>query len=200
MKNKTVLRGGLALAAALVLAIALLAGTAKPHLYPVLVVTQPVPAGAQVAATDLGTLFVAVVPAGALTNPGAVAGQYAQVPLYPGDTLTASQIGQPFGPGTGQVQVVVPVSPAESALANVGQTVAVYGSTTSTDPNHLATVKDLVPRAKVTGIYTSAAVAITPQAPGTPALVSLAVTPAQAAQLLPYLAGQGGSVWLVALP
>ena len=63
----------------------------------------------------------------------------------------------------------------------------------------LPTITQLGASAKVVGVYTAGAVAITAQVPGAPALVALAVKPAQATAVLPYM-GQGETIMLVARP
>ena len=198
MKNKAVLRGGVALLAALALAGFVLHSTVRQRLYPEVLVTQSVPIGTQIAAQDLGTLWTAAAPSGAIVAPSSVVGRYAQVPLYAGETLTATQVGPPLHAGHGQVQLVVPVSAAQSALATVGDMVAVYATTAPTGQQ--ASVTEIIAAAVVIGTYTSAGVPITPQAPGTPALVALAVSPAQVAAILPYVSGQGSALYLVRQP
>lgn len=195
MNNKAVLRGSLSLVVALALAGFVLHSIARQRLYPQVLVTQSVPVGTQIAAQDLGTLWTIAVPSGAIVAPSAVIGRYAQVPLYAGETLTAAQVGPRLHAGHGQVQVVVPVSAAQSALAMVGDTVAVYATATST--RQQASVTEIIASAVVIGTYTSAGVPITPQTPGTPALVALAATPAQVATILPYVSGQGSALYLV---
>ena len=197
--QKTLLRGGLALVAGVVMAGVILAGVQKPHVYQVPVITQAVPAGQMVTAADLGTMLVTLPPAGAIVQESAIVGQYAQAGLYPGETVTPSQIGHnSYGAGAGQVRVVVPVTAADSALAITGETVTVYGTMPGAS-GALPTVTQLVASAKVVGVYTAGAVAITAQAPGAPALVGLAVKPAQATAILPYM-GQGATIMLVARP
>ncbi len=196
MKNKALLRGGAALLAALALVAFVLHSTARQRLYPEVLLTQNVPTGSQIAAQDLGTLWTVSVPQGAIVNPASVIGRYAQVPLYAGETLTAAQVGPPPHAGPGKVQLVVPVSAAQSALASVGDTVTVYASRAQTGQPQ-ASVTEIVAGVRVLGAYTSAGAPITPQAPGTPALVALAVTPAQVSALLPYVSGQGSSLYLV---
>jgi len=195
VNNKAVLRGSLSLVVALALAGFVLHSIARQRLYPQVLVTQSVPVGTQIAAQDLGTLWTIAVPSGAIVAPSAVIGRYAQVPLYAGETLTAAQVGPRLHAGHGQVQVVVPVSAAQSALAMVGDTVAVYATATST--RQQASVTEIIASAVVIGTYTSAGVPITPQTPGTPALVALAATPAQVATILPYVSGQGSALYLV---
>lgn len=194
--QRTLLRGGLALIAGALTAGVILAGVQKPHLQSVPVIVQAVPAGQMVTAGDLGALLVALPPAGAITQPSAIVGRYAQVGLAPGETVTAALIGRSYGPSAGQVRVVVPVTAADSALAVTGETVGVYGTMPAAS-GALPTVTELVPSAKVVGVYTEGAVEITPEAPGAPALVALAVTPAQATAILPYM-GQGETIMLVA--
>ena len=196
--QKALTRGALALVAGVVMAGVILAGVQKPHVYPVPVIVQTVPAGEMVTAADLGTMLATLPPAGAITQKSAIVGQYAQVGLYAGETVTPTQIGRSYGAGAGQVRVVVPVTAADSALAVTGETVTVYG-TMPTASGALPTVAQLVPSAKVVGVYTAGAVAITAQAPGAPALVALAVTPAQATSVLPYM-GQSETLMLVARP
>lgn len=132
-----------------------------------------------------------------MTQASAIVGRYAQVNLYAGETVTSTQIGRRYGAGTGQVEIVVPVTAAGSALAQVGQTVAVYGALPGTSGGTDA-ITELVASAKVIGVYTQAAQAVTPQTPGTPALVALAVSQQQAQAILSY-EGSGASVTLVAL-
>ena len=194
--QKALLRGGLALVAGVVVAGVILAGVQKPHVYPVPVITQAVPAGQMVTAADLGTMLVTLPSAGAIVQESAIVGEYAQVGLYPGETVTSALVGRSYGVGAGQVRVVVPVTAADSALAVTGETVTVYGTMPGAS-GALPTVTQLVPSAKVVGVYTAGAVAITLQAPGAPALVALAVTPAQATAILPYM-GQGETILLVA--
>ncbi len=196
MKNRALLRGGAALLAALAVVAFVLHSTARQRLYPEVLLTQNVPLGSQIAAQDLGLLWTTAVPSGAVNTTSAAIGRYAQVPLYAGETLTAAQVGPPPHAGPGQVQLVVPVSAAQSALASVGDTVTVYASRAQTG-QPLASVTEIVAGVRVIGAYTSAGVPITPQAPGTPALVALAVTPAQVSALLPYVSGQGSSLYLV---
>ena len=196
MKNKALLRGGAALLAALALAAFVLHSTARQRLYSVVAVTQSVPVGTQIVDQDLGTLWTVAVPAGAIVAPSSAIGRYAQVPLYAGETLTAAQVGPPPHAGPGQVQLVVPVSAAQSALASVGDTVAVYSSRVQTGQQQ-ASVTEIVAGVRVLGTYTSAGLPITPQAPGTPALVKLAVTPTEVSAILPYVTGQGSSLYLV---
>ena len=198
MKNKTVLRGGLALLAALTLAGFVLHASGRPRLYSVVLVTHSVPLGTAIAAQDVGTLEVASLPAGAVTSLASAIGRYAQVPLEAGGTLTAAEVGPPLHAGRGQVQVVVPVSAAESALAVAGDLVAVYGTTAP--PGKQTRVTEIIPQALVLGAYTSAGNPITSLTPGTPALVALAVTPAEVAAILPYASGQGSSLYLVRQP
>lgn len=199
MKNKALLRGGGALLAALALAAFVLHSTARQRLYSVVAVTQSVPVGTQIADQDLGTLWTVAVPKGATVKASSAVGRYAQVPLYAGETLTAAQVGPAPHAGPGQVQLVVPVSAAQSALASVGDTVAVYASRAQTG-QPLASVTEIVAGVRVLGAYTSAGAPITPQAPGTPALVALAVTPQEVAAILPYVSGQGSALYLVRQP
>ena len=193
--QKTLLRGGLALAAGALAAGVTLAGVQKPHLRPIPVIVQAVPVGQVVTAEDLGTILVALPPAGGITQSSAIVGEYAQVGLTPGETVTAAQLGRSSGPAAGQVRVVVPVTAADSALAATGETVVVYGTMPAASGT-LPTVTELVPTARVVGVYTEGAVAITAEVPGAPALVALAVTPAEAMAIMPYM-GQGETIMLV---
>ena len=196
--QKALLRGGMALVAGVVMAGVILAGVQKPHVYPVPVIVQTVPTGQMVTAADLGTMLAALPPTGAINQESAIVGHYAQVSLYLGETVTPAQIGRSYGAGAGQVRVVVPVTAADSALAVTGEVVTVYGTMPGAS-GALPTVTQLVPSAKVVGVYTAGAVAITAQAPGAPALVALVVKPAQATAILPYM-GQGETIMLVARP
>ncbi|MHB1787602.1 MAG: CpaB family protein [Acidimicrobiales bacterium] len=200
MKNKTVMRGALALLAALALVGFVLHSTVRQRLYPVLLVTQHVAMGAPIGPQDLGTLYVAAVPYGAATNIASVSGLYAQVPLDAGSTLATAEVGPPLHAGHGQMQLVLPVSAAQSGLVSTGEMVSVYAMTAGASQQ--SSVTELIPSARVLGAYTASGSPITAQAPGSPALVSLAVTPAQAATLLPYVSGsgQGSSIWLLRAP
>ncbi len=196
--KKPIWRALLALVAAVAVAGVVISHTEHRRLYPLVTVVQAVPVGGQITAADLGTVLVAAVPPGAVTSPMSVVGRYAQEPLAPGSTLVTTEIGPPLRAGHGEVRVVVAVTASASALATTGETVSVYGVVPG--PNGaLPTVTLLAPAARVIGVYSSGAVPITSQAPGAPALVALAVTPAQATAILPYMT-QSQAVVLVALP
>lgn len=190
-------RGAAAVAAGLVVSVLLLSASTPPRLHPVAVVTTAVSAGTVLAAADISNLMVAAPPAGALTVEQAE-GRYAQTPLYPGDTVSAEQVGPSWGAAAGDVKVVVPVTAAGSALAQPGGYVEVYGMTTAAIGSAPA-VTLLAPRAKVLGVYTTSATPITASSPGAPALVALAVTPAEAQAIVPY-EGSGATVTLVDIP
>ncbi len=196
--KKPIWRALLALVAAVAVAGVVISHTQHRHLYPLVTVVQAVPLGGQISAADLGTVLVTAVPQGAITSSMSAVGRYAQEPLAPGSTLATAEVGPPLRAGRGEVRVVVSVTPSSSALATTGETVSVYGVVPG--PNGaLPTVTLLAPAARVIGVYTSGAVPITTLAPGAPALVALAVTPAEATAILPYMT-QSQAVVLVALP
>jgi hypothetical protein len=137
----------IALAAALVgagiLASAVLYQRAD-HQVPVLLVTQAVPAGAVITASDIGTTTIAagpnvkVIPA---RQEAQVIGLVAATPLSPGTLLAASELTSRLAPGPGQELVPVPLKPSSlpaSGLEPGDQVLAVptsaSGSGTSAAP------------------------------------------------------------------
>ena len=199
--RRTIWRGALALLAAIGLGVFLLATTAQPHLTRVVVVTHLVAAGDPVTGTDLGWLTITgQAPSGVLTATPAP-GELAQAPLYPGETLTASLLARTYaGLPRGRVRVVVPVSAAQSALAQVGSRVDVMASLhQSNGPTLIETAATRVP---VVGVYNATGGAVVTSGTGAaaPGLVALAVTPTQLGNLMPLLtaaSGSGTAYWLV---
>lgn len=198
--RRTVWRGALALLAAVGLGVFLLATTARPSETRIVVVTHPVAAGAPVTAADLGWLAVTGhVPPGVLTGlpaPGALA----QAPLYPGETLTAPLLARTYaGLPRGRVRVVVPVSAAQSALAQTGSRVDVLASVPQ--PHGPTVLETVATHVLVVGVYTTTGGPVVTAGTGAaaPGLVALAVTPTQAMVLLPLLtaaSGSGSAYWL----
>lgn len=202
--RRSLVRGLIALGVGLVALVVLIATTSRPKLYSVITVTQPVAAGSVISPNDLGSVSVASVPSGAVTDARAVVGKYAETPLYPGETLSASAVGSTYGIGHGLVNLTIPVSPAQSGLVLVGDYVDVIGEVSNPNAGTTAAVLPVVSGVRVTGVYTSSAAPITAQSLATssstssaPALVSLAVTPAQAEKIAAYAGQNGDSVWLV---
>jgi SAF domain len=85
------------------------------HQVPVLLVTQPVPAGSVITSSDIGTASVAagpgvqVIPA---RQESQVIGLVAATSLQPGTLLTASELTSKLAPGPGQELVPVPLKPS----------------------------------------------------------------------------------------
>ena len=84
MKTNPLLRGGVALVAALLLAGFVLHASARPRLYSELLVTTKVPIGTQVTAEDLGTLWTIAPPVGAIALPLIILLALAKVQKRPG--------------------------------------------------------------------------------------------------------------------
>jgi hypothetical protein len=103
-----------AMAGAGVLVSAAIYGRAD-HRVAVVMVTQPVTAGAVITAADLGTTSVSVgagirvIPAAQITQ---VSGEIAAVALRPATLLTPADLTTAQPPGPGQVLVPVPVKPS----------------------------------------------------------------------------------------
>jgi hypothetical protein len=89
--------------------------SATNHQVPVLVAQADVPAGALIAAADVGTASVSVgagvqvIPASQLRQ---VVGQVAGSALHPGMLLTAAELARQRPPAPGQVLVPLPVRPS----------------------------------------------------------------------------------------
>lgn len=202
--RRTVLRGLLALLAAIVSAVFLVATTARPRLVPVVSVTATVPEGSVVSPTDLGTLYVTDPPPTAIRTPASAIGLYAETTLEPGQILVQSDLGRSFGPGKGKVEVTIPVTPAESDLASVGDVVDLVGYLPPTTPNSRSAVLPLAQGVKVIGVFTSSGAPVTSSGTANgsvaPALVQVAVSPQQAAAIIPFVSQSGASVWLVEDP
>jgi len=85
------------------------------HQVPVVMVTQPVPAGAVITAADLGTTSVtvgrgvSVIPAAQLSQ---VSGEIAAVTLRPGTLLAAADLTTSQPPGPGQELVAAALKPS----------------------------------------------------------------------------------------
>ena len=202
--RKNIFRGGAAMAAAVLAFVVLSAITVKPKLVAVIQVVQPVPAGQPITKKDLGTLWVKdPLPIGMLLAKTSVVGELAQVPLSPGQTLAAGEVARTFGGvPRGDVQVVVPVTAGQSALTQPGQRVDVLGvAKTAQGQTTTLSVIPLVLSASVLGVYTQSGgpVVTTGANPAAPGLVALAVTPAEAQALIPYLT-QSSDFWLVLDP
>lgn len=202
--RRSLVRGLIVAGVGLAAMIVLVLTTSRPALHPVVVVTQPIAAGSVLSAADLGTMDVVNVPSGVVTSPGSVVGKYAQAALYPGETLPQDAVGAGYGLGKGLVEVVVPVSAAQSGLVFTGDWVDVIGEQTSTAQGATATVTPIVSHVLVTGVYTSSGAAVTQQSLAAssssstaPSLVALAVTPSQAETITSYAGQTNDSVWLV---
>ncbi|WP_020375081.1 SAF domain-containing protein [Sulfobacillus thermosulfidooxidans] len=202
--RKNVFRGLLALIAGAGSFLALVLTTQKPHLVSVVDVTHSVAAGQPVTRQDVGTLWIkAPVPTGVLTDPQQVIGRLAQVPLYPGQTVTAGTVGQTFGGvPAGDVKILVPVTASQSALVTPGAQVDVLGVAKTAQGNAMATaIVPLALHVTVLGTYSASGspVVTTGSTAAAPGMVALAVSPSTAQTLLPYLT-QSSDYWLVLDP
>lgn len=144
----------IALAAALVgagiLASAVLYQRAD-HQVPVLMVTQPVPAGAVITTSDIGTTTIAagpgvhVIPA---RQESQVIGLVAATSLQPGTLLAASELTGKLAPGTGQDLVPVALKPSSlpaSGLEPGDQVLAVPTAASGSGTSAAAALTSPVP-------------------------------------------------------
>lgn len=148
----------------------------------VAVVTQPVAAWTPLSPTSVAWLRVANPPAGAITQPQAMAHFITNAPLAAGTILTLNDNWSvnPNGLHAGEVQWIVPVTESTSGLAGVGQRVDVW-DVANGQPILIAQ------GVRVIGLFTSN---------GQPILAS---TPAMAASSTGDSTNNPGSVGLMAL-
>jgi pilus assembly protein CpaB len=198
--RSTWIRAVVAALAAIGAAVVLQGMVRRPAVARVWVVTAPVAAGTAIAPGDLAPLAViAPPPPGALTPRTPVAGLLAQVPLAPGQTLTAADLGRTYlGVPRGRVALTLPVAAAQSALATPGDRVDVLAAAATGKGLGLAVV--VAAGVRVLAVASSAGAPLTPGSGTAPGLVTLAVTPGQAAALVPLATASGTAFWLVRDP
>ncbi|MHB1926589.1 MAG: SAF domain-containing protein [Leptospirillum sp.] len=187
---------------ALAAMIFLIANTSRPKAYQVYTVTAEIPVGSVITSNNLGTISVmGGVPSGAIPSTQSVIGQYAQTTLYPGQMLVSQDVASTFG-GTpaGDVSLMMPVTAAQSALVGPGQYVDVMGFVAGAASGAAPNVVPLATHILVLNTYTSGGAAMTgTPATSAPGMVELAVTPAEAETLLPFMSN-ASDYWLVLDP
>ena len=199
--SKNLVRALLSLAAAVVAAIVLTMMTQKPTLVPVAVVSTPISPGQTIQASDLTTLQVlAPAPANVFSSPSQVAGLIAQVPLQPGQTVPQQDVAHSYdGVPKGMVQIVVPVSVAQSAMVSQGERVDVLGEMKDSKGNVNTAV--LANHVLVIAIYgANGAAPATGSSATAPQFVALSLNAQEVATAMPYLTQSGSSYWLVLDP
>ncbi|MCY0886829.1 MAG: hypothetical protein OWV35_13315 [Firmicutes bacterium] len=198
----------MALAAALAGGGVLWSRTHPPATVVIAQAARPVPAGARLTRADVRPWRVlAPAPPGALT-PAQVHGQRVAVALVRGAPVMAGDLGGHVqGLKAGEVRLVLPVSPAQSALVHAGSRVEILGLQGSYNGPHTTSV--LATDVRVIGVYQSngAPLPANPSTAGSaasdaPALVAVAATPPVLNAVGPYLSAtaNGASFWLVAEP